>query len=72
MGTALIVVIHPLAEDSAQVLLIQYDHEVEALAPHRSDEALAKRVGLRRSHRRKNKFSTANCARDVRPSRTIT
>src|SRR5688572_9872435 len=43
----------PLAKDSSEVAFVRRDQPVETLPADRPDEALAKRVGLRRSHGRK-------------------
>jgi hypothetical protein len=51
-GTPAIVVRHPLRKDAPHVTLVQRDHEIKTLAPNRTDQPLAERVGLRRPHRR--------------------
>ena len=52
MWTAPVVVRHPLAKDSSEMALVERDQPVETLPTDRPDQALAERVGLRRSHGR--------------------
>ena len=52
MRTAPVVVRDPLAKDSSEVAFVERDQPVETLPADCPDQALAERVGLRRSHRR--------------------
>ena len=51
VGTAAIVMQHPLKKDAAEVAFGQRNEEVEALAPNGSNEPFAKGVCLRATNR---------------------
>ena len=46
MRPSLVVMSHPLLQNSSQVSLIDRDQEIQAFAPHGADEAFAERVRL--------------------------
>ena len=52
MRTAPAVVGDPFAKDSSEAAFVERDQPVETHPADRPDQALAKRVGSRRSHRR--------------------
>ena len=47
MWTAMIIMANPLAQDGAQMFLPKWNHEVQTLPPHRSNQSLAIGIGLR-------------------------
>jgi len=49
-ATATVVVRDPLAKDSSEMAFVERDQPVETLPADCPDQALAERVGLRRSH----------------------
>ena len=51
VGTAAIVMQHPLKKDAAEMAFAQRNEEVEALAPNGSNEPFAESVGLGRQLR---------------------
>jgi hypothetical protein len=52
MGTPFVIVWHPLVEETLQVLLGEWEQEVQALPPQCAKEPLADGVGLRALRRR--------------------
>ena len=42
---------HPFSQNSSQMFLAERNHEIQALAPHRSNQSFTVRIGLRCSRR---------------------
>ena len=58
MRTTLVVVGHPLPQSFPQMLLAEWNHIVQTLTPHRSDQPFAERIRLRCLHRRAQHLQT--------------